>query len=181
MGTIIRSLLWAGLMAGLGFASSVMAEVPAVLSLSQAGIDAPQMLPRVSPVTSKAPLSFELAIQARCPSEKDSADLLVAITQTTRSISLEQAAGNSSLVMQIGLQQLPWLANPSARCQRLSESRIADAVAEDGARLFRLRAVTTAVATLHCAGEGSESSAATSALPLDAWLSCPRPETAARD
>jgi len=175
-----RSLVPAALVA-LAIAPGVHAgEASASLGLRQAGTGTQQMLPRLSAGDAAQPvLAFELVVDAQCPAGQDNAELVISVANTVRSLPASLAA--QALIVKVPRKQLPWLANPAQICARQDASRIADAVGEQGERLFRLRAVTAAFATLSCSAGQGTGSAASSALPLDAWLSCRRPDEGSGD
>lgn len=176
MNTGIHHLMGSIILASLGLAPALHAdEASPSLGLSQGGTDVRHMLPRLSAAgATGSVLAFELLIDARCPAGHDQTELVISIANTVHSIPAGQAS--QPLIVQVPRRQLPWLANPAQICARQDASRIADAVGEQGERLFRLPAVTAAFATLSCSTGQGDSSAASSALPLDAWLSCRRPE-----
>ncbi|MBW7929983.1 MAG: hypothetical protein H3C57_01575 [Gammaproteobacteria bacterium] len=175
MNTAMHHLMGTIILASLGLASALHADEAAPnLGLSQGGTGARHMLPRLSATGAAEPvLAFELLVDAHCPAGHDQAELVISVANTVRSIPASQAA--QPLIVQVPRRQLPWLANPAQICARQDASRIADAVGEQGERLFRLPAVTAAFATLSCSTGQGDSSAASSALPLDAWISCRGP------
>ncbi len=171
--------LRAGLLALLigGLTQPAFAGETPFLGLVQTDVHGEPALPRLSALDKPpAALSVELLLDASCPAGSQTPEVLVSIASTTRAVPMHRPREATTLA--VPLAQLPWLADPAARCAALDGKRPADANDAPGVRLFRLRAVTAAFATLLCPTGDGRSTSTSRALPLDSWLACPPPAEA---
>ena len=120
-----------------------------------------------------AELAFHVAVTYRCPAGTQGRQLFVSIADTARLEDVTAAPSPLTLRLDVPVKQLPWLLEPEHSCATVSAQRNPDEVDGSGTRHYRLHAGTAGYATLLCAPQGAPPSGATTAAPLDVWLSCP--------